>query len=86
MTQRRPDQRAPWQQRVVPRNLTVLAVREPGVFDEMREHIARDELVLAVLSDTRLLIDPARTGELQALLNQAGLAPLVQRARGSLDE
>ena len=86
MTQRRPDQRAPWQQRVVHRNLTVLAVREPGVFDEMREHIALDEFVLAVLSDTRLLIDPARTGELQALLNQAGLAPLVQRARGSLDE
>ncbi len=86
MSRRIADKRAPWQQRVVHRNLTVLAVREPGVFDEMRERIALDDFVLAVLSDMRLLIDPARTGELQALLNEAGLAPLVQRARGNLSD
>jgi len=80
------DDHAPWQQRVVHRNLTVLAVREPGVFDEIRERIPLDDFVLAVISDTRLLIDPARTGELQVLLNDAGLSPLVQRARGSLGE
>jgi len=86
MSRRIPEERAPWQQRVVHRNLTVLVVREPGVFDEMRERIPLDDFVLAVISDTRLLIDPARTGELQTLLNEAGLAPLVQRARGSLGD
>ncbi len=73
-----------WAQKVVHRDVTVLAVREPGVLDEIRALVPLDDFVLAVISDTRLLIDPARTGELHDLLSAAGVAPLVQRARGDL--
>ena len=75
---------ARWTQRVVHRDVTVLAVREPGVLDEIRAVVPLDDFVLAVISDTRLLIDPARTGELQDRLAAAGVAPLLQRARGQL--
>lgn|GEM_PF-1706264 len=81
MTTRRSDR---WTQRVVHRDVTVLAVREPGVLDEIRALVPLDDFVLAVISDTRLLIDPTRTGELADLLAAAGAAPLVQRARGRL--
>jgi len=81
MSDRSPDR---WAQRVVHREVTVLAVREPGVLDEIRALVPLDDFVLAVISDTRLLIDPSRTGELHDLLATAGVAPLVQRARGQL--
>ena len=83
MSERRPDR---WAQRVVHRDVTVLAVREPGVFDEIRSVVPLDEFVLAAISETRLLIDPARTGELHDRLVAAGVAPLLQRARGELSD
>ena len=81
MTERRRDR---WAQRVVHRDVTVLAVREPGVLDEIRAAVPLDDFVLAVLSDTRLLLDPTRLAELHDLLAAAGVAPLTQRARGEL--
>lgn len=74
----------PWKQRVLHRDVTVLSVREPGVLDEIRATVNIDEFVLAVISDTQLLIDPARTGDLNERLAAAGMAPLVQKARGSV--
>ena len=52
-----------WAQCVVHRDVTVLAVREPGVLDEIRAVVPLDEFVLAVISDTRLLLDPTRLAE-----------------------
>ena len=73
-----------WAQCVVHRDVTVLAVREPGVLDEIRAVVPLDEFVLAVISDTRLLLDPTRLAELHERLAAAGVSPLTQRARGDL--
>ncbi|MBO85042.1 MAG: hypothetical protein CL927_06760 [Deltaproteobacteria bacterium] len=81
MTQSRRDR---WAQQVVHRDVTVLSVREPGVLDEIRAVVPLDEFVLAVISDTRLLLDPTRLAELHGLLTAAGVAPLMQRARDDL--
>ena len=78
------ERRDRWAQRVVHRDVTVLAVREPGVLDEIRALVPLDDYVLAVISDTRLLMDPTRLAELHELLSEAGVAPLTQRARGAL--
>lgn len=81
MTNRRQDR---WAQCVVHRDVTVLSVREPGVLDEIRAVVPLDEFVLAVISDTRLLLDPTRLAELHERLAAAGVSPLTQRARGDL--
>jgi hypothetical protein len=64
---------------VVHRDLAVLAVAEPAIFDELRAVLPLDEYVLAWLSPTEAVVDPARVGELHGRLSERGLAPLMRR-------
>lgn len=62
-------------------DLTLLVVDDPALLDEIRALVPLDDYVLAVVDDTRLVIDPARTGELASRLAARGLTPLVKSAR-----
>jgi hypothetical protein len=65
------------------RNLTILTVPEPRVLDELDALVGLQDYVLARLSPTELIIDPARTGELATRLTERGLHAMVQRARAA---
>ena len=62
-------------------DVTVLEVGDPALLDHIRALIDLDAFVVARISETALVVDPARTGELADLLEQHQLIPLVRRAR-----
>ncbi len=62
-------------------DVTVLEVDDPALLDHIRALIDLDAFVVARISETALVVDPARTGELADLLEQHQLIPLVRRAR-----
>ncbi len=75
----RPPHRADGRLRpIAHRDVTVLQVETPAVLDELRALVPLDDFVLAVIDDTRLVIDPARTGELATRLAARGLTPLIK--------
>ncbi|HJN77598.1 MAG TPA: hypothetical protein QGF58_27005 [Myxococcota bacterium] len=61
------------------RNVAVLRVSDPKVLDEIRAVVPLDDYVLGVLSETELVVDPARMKELLSRLDAKGLQPLVKR-------
>jgi hypothetical protein len=65
------------------RHVAVLKVSEPKVLDELRAIVPLDEYVLAVASETELVIDPSRVGQLASALAERGMAPLMKRARAA---
>lgn len=64
---------------IVHKNVAVLRVSDPKVFAEIRAVVPLDDYVLGRLSDTELVIDPARMKELLSRLDAKGLQPLVKR-------
>lgn len=64
------------------RNVALLVVRDRRAIDELAAAISLEDFVLARVSETELVIDPARMGELAARLSDRGLAPLMKKARG----
>lgn len=64
---------------IVHKNVAVLRVADPKVLDEIRAVVSLDDYVLGKLSDTELVIDPARMKELLSRLDAKGLQPLVKR-------
>ncbi len=64
---------------IVHRNVAVLRVSDPKVLDEIRAVVPLDDYVLGVLSETELVVDPARMKELLSRLDAKGLQPLVKR-------
>jgi len=62
-------------------DVTVLEVDDPELLTHVRALFDLDAFVVARISATALVIDPARTGELSQLLEQHRLIPLVRRAR-----
>jgi len=65
---------------ILHRDVAVLKVEDPSVFDEIRAVVPLEDFVLGELSDTELVIDPRRVGELRARLESRGMAPLVKKA------
>ena len=61
------------------RHTALLRVSEARVFDEIRAVLPLEDYVLAWVSPTELVIDPARIGELSQRLADRGLAPLMKR-------
>ena len=61
------------------RHTALLKVSEPRVFEEIRAVLPLEDYVLAWVSPTELVIDPARIGELAQRLADRGLAPLMKR-------
>jgi hypothetical protein len=62
------------------RNVAVLRVVEPAVLDEIRAVIALDDHVLAWISPTEAVLDPARLKPLIETLEARGMGALVRRA------
>ena len=65
---------------ILHRDVAVLKVEDPGVFDEIRAVLPLEDYVLGQLSETELVIDPRRVGELAASLERRGMTPLVKKA------
>lgn len=65
---------------ILHRDVAVLKVEGPGVFDEIRAVLPLEDFVLGRLSDTELVIDPRRVKELAARLESRGMTPLVKKA------
>lgn len=65
---------------IVHKNVALLEVSEPKVLDEVRALVPLDEYVLAIVSETELVIDPQRLKELNDTLTSKGLSPLLKRA------
>ena len=65
---------------ILHRDVAVLKVEEPGVFDEIRAVLPLDDFVLGWLSDTEMVIDPRRVKELASRLESRGMTPLVKKA------
>ena len=65
---------------ILHRDVAVLKVEDPGVFDEIRAVLPLEDFVLGQLSDTELVIDPRRVRELSARLEGRGMTPLVKKA------
>jgi len=65
---------------ILHRDVAVLKVEDPGVFDEIRAVLPLEDFVLGRLSDTELVIDPRRVKELAARLESRGMTPLVKKA------
>lgn len=66
---------------ILHQGLVLLRVSDPAVMDEIGAVIDLDGFVIARLSSTEVVIDPARMGELASLLSERGLPPLVKKAR-----
>ena len=65
---------------ILHRDVAVLKVEDPNVFDEIRAILPLEDYVLGELSDTELVVDPRRVKELAAQLQRRGLTPLVKKA------
>ena len=66
---------------IVHRQVALLKVSDPRVLDEVRAVAGLDELALAWVSPTEVVVDPARVGELFQRLSDRGLAPLMKRVQ-----
>jgi len=66
---------------VLHRNLTVLVVSDARTIEEIEAVVALDEYIIARISETELVVDPARVGELSERLSARGLAPLMKKSR-----
>lgn len=64
---------------IVHKNLAVIRVADPHVFEEIRAVLPLDDFVLGALSPTEALIDPRRMRELVSRLEQRGLTTLVRK-------
>lgn len=66
---------------IVHRQVALLKVSDPKVIDEVRAVVPLDEFVLAWVSPSEVVVDPARVGELFQRLSDRGLAPLMKRVQ-----
>lgn len=66
---------------ILHRNLTVLVVSDPKTIEEIEAVVLLDEFIIARISETELVIDPARVGELSEKLTARGLSPLMKKSR-----
>ena len=73
-------------QPIAHRHVAVLRVAEPKVLDEIRAIVALDQFVIGVVSETELVIDPSRVGQLASALAERGLSPLMKRSRPQVKE
>jgi hypothetical protein len=69
------DERTP----VVHKNVAVLRVSDADALREMALLVSIDDFIIGRISDTELVVDPARVKALVELLESRGLAPLVRR-------
>ncbi len=65
---------------ILHRDVAVLQVEDPQVFDEIRAVLPLEDYVLGQLSETELVVDPRRVKELAARLESRGMTPLVKKA------
>jgi hypothetical protein len=65
---------------IVHRNVAVLRVADPHVFDEIRAVLPLDEHVVGWISPTEAVLDPARMKGLIDVLEARGMGALVKRA------
>jgi hypothetical protein len=65
---------------IVHRNVAVLRVADPHVFDEIRAVLPLDEHVVGWISPTEAVLDPARMKGLIDGLEARGMGALVKRA------
>lgn len=64
---------------IVHRNMAVLRVADPQVFEEIRAVVPLDDFVLGALSSTEVMIDPRRMKELVSRLELRGMSALVRK-------
>ena len=67
------------EEKILHRNLAVLRVSDPKVFDEVRAVLPLDDYCFGQLGETELLIDPRRLKEVINRLDARGLSPLIKR-------
>lgn len=65
---------------ILHKNLAILRVSEARVLDEIRAVIPLQDYCLGVVSETEVIVDPARLRELREALESRGLQALVKRA------
>ncbi|MFZ5480696.1 MAG: hypothetical protein ACOZNI_28300 [Myxococcota bacterium] len=66
---------------ILHRNVAVLRVADPHVFDEIRAVLPLDEHVVGWISPTEAVLDPARMKGLIDVLEARGMGALVKRAQ-----
>ena len=73
---------------IIHRNLAVLRATDARILDEIARIVPLQQYVLGRLSETELVIDPMRIGELASRLAERGLPPLVRKAQveGPMDQ
>lgn len=64
---------------VVHKNVALLRVSDASALRELELLVSLDEYVIGRVSDTELVVDPARVKALVTLLESRGLAPMVRR-------
>lgn len=64
---------------ILHRNLAVVRVEDPHVFEEIRAVVPLDAWVLSWMSPTEAVLDPSRLKELLAALEARGMGALVRR-------
>lgn len=65
------------------RHVAILRVSEPKVLDELAAVVALEEYVLARVSETEIVVDPSRVGQLASALAERGMAPLMKRGKNA---
>jgi len=65
---------------IIHKNLAILRVEKPHVFEEIRTLVDLDDFIIGQLSPTEVAVDPKRVRELDEALNAKGLHPLLRRA------
>ncbi len=66
---------------ILHKNLALLRVGEPAVFDELRAAVNLDDHVLGWVSETEAVLDPHMLKELLASLEARGMTALVRRVQ-----
>jgi hypothetical protein len=64
---------------VVHKNVAVLRVSDADALREMELVVSIDDFVIGRISETEIVVDPARVKALVELLESRGIAPLVRR-------
>lgn len=68
---------------LIHRNLALLEVSSPEVLSEIRAVVPLESYVLGTVSETQLIIEPARIKDLREALEARGLSALVRRRGGA---
>lgn len=64
---------------VAHRGVAVLEVASGDLLEHVAQLVPLEDFILARISEREIVVDPARVGELAALLSERGLTPLMRK-------